>query len=151
VKGEYYVKDQVRNILDAGFESVRAPRGGTKPKGAAARRPRKSRISTPEVFKDIEITTAIEGYINYHQVKTKTDRYIWALNAANLWGVDALTNTELVWLTDKLGAGMSAGEMGGNYRANLKRGYVNKNIQDKARIVPAGTDHLLSLKAGSAE
>jgi len=151
-KGEFYVKDVVANVLDSGFGSVRSGRGGAgKTKSLPTRRARRTSIATPEAFNGIEVSPTIDGYINYHKVKAKTDKYLWAVNAAKLWGVQALSNAEIVWLTDKLGAGISTGDIGGNYRSNFKQGYVNKNAEGKTRMTPAGTDHVLSLGGGSGE
>lgn len=151
-KGEYYVTDLIANVLESGFDSIRSGRSGsTKPKTTPSRRPRKTAIPTPEAFKDIEITPAIDGYINYHKVKTKTDKYLWAVNAAKLWGVEAVTNAEVVWLTDQLGECISSADIAGNYRSNHKRGYVNKNAEGKMRVTPTGTDHARGLTAGAGE
>lgn len=153
-KGEYYVTESAARVLDSGFDSIRPGRsaGGSKAKSAgSSHRSRKTSIPMPEVFKDIEISPSIEGYINYHKVKTKTDKYLWAINAAKLWGIDALTNSEIVWLTDKLGVGISSADLAGYYRGNYKHGYVNKNTEGKIRMLPAGTGHLASLKAGAGE
>jgi hypothetical protein len=142
----------VANVLESGFGRVRSGRGGAaKTKSLPSRRARKTSTPSPEVFNGIEITPTIDGYINYHKVKNKTDKYLWAVNAAKLWGVEALTNAEIVWLTDKLGAGISSGDVGGNHRSNYKRGYVNKNAEGKTRMTPAGTDHVLGLVAGPGE
>jgi hypothetical protein len=152
-KGEYYVTDVAADVLDSGFDSVRSGRsGGAKPKSTSARRQsRRTSIPTPEAFKDIDITTSIDGYINFHRIKTKTDKYLWAINAAKLWGVEALTNNEIIWLTDKLGVGLPSQDLGGYYRGNFKPGYVNRNTEGKIRVTPAGTQHLLSLGAGAGE
>jgi hypothetical protein len=156
-KGEYYVTDLAADILETGFDNIRSGRGGgtkvgsAKSKPATTRRTRKASIPMPEAFKGIEITPSIDGYMNYHKVKTKTDKYLWAVNAAKLWGVEALTNTEIVWLTDMLGVGISIGDLTGYYRGNYKQGYVNKNAAGKVRVTPAGTDHLVGLGTGAGE
>jgi hypothetical protein len=157
VKGEYYVTELAADVLETGFDKIRPDRagsaraGGTKSKPAPSRRTRKTSIPTPEAFKGIEITPSIDGYINYHKVRTKTDKYLWAINAAKLWGVQALTNTEIVWLTDKLGVGISINDVTGYFRGNYKQGYVNRNAEDKVRVLPAGTEHLVALGNGAAE
>lgn len=153
-KGEYYVTDVTANVLESGFDSIRPGRGGSakaKAKTAPSRRTRKTAIPTPEAFKGIEITPIIDGYINYHKVKTKTDKYLWAVNAAKLWGVEALANAEIVWLTDQLGECISSADLTGYYRPNQKRGYVNKNTEGKTRVTPAGTDYARGLTAGADE
>lgn len=152
VKGEYYVKDVAGNVLESGFGEVRSGRGvAAKTKSLPSRRPRKTSTPTPEAFKGIEIAPTIDGYINYHKIKSKTDKYLWAVNAAKLWGVEALSNADIVWLSGKLGAGISSGEIAGNYRSNYKQGYVNKNAEGKTRVTLAGTNHLLGLVAGLGE
>jgi hypothetical protein len=152
VKGEYYVKDVAADVLESGFETVRSGRGGaSKTRSVSSRRGRKTPITTPDVFKSIDITPTIDGYINYHKVKTKTDKYLWAVNAAKYWGVEALTNAEIVWLTDKLGAGISSSDIAGNYRSNYRHGYVNKNAEGKTRITPAGTEYVHGLVAEAGE
>jgi hypothetical protein len=151
-KGEFYVTDLAADVLESGFDAIRSGRGGgTKTKPTASRRPRRTSIPTPEEFKDIEIMPSVDGYINYHKVKTKTDKYLWAINAAKLWGVQTLTNLEITWLTDKLGEGIPSGTLGGCYRDNYKRGYVNKTTEGKIRVTPTGTEHLVTLSAGTSK
>jgi hypothetical protein len=153
-KGEYYVTDVVANVLESGFENIRSGQNGSakaKAKTATSRRPRKTAIPTPEAFKGIEVTPTVDGYINYHKVKTKTDKYLWAVNAAKLWGAEALTNTEIVWLTNQLGECIPSGDLAGYFRAHLKRGYVNKNTEGKVRITPGGTGYVRGLTAGAGE
>jgi hypothetical protein len=153
-KGEYYVTDVAADVLDSGFDSVGSGRNGgakPKPKSTSARRPRRTVIPMPEAFKGIDITPSVDGYLNYHKVKTKTDKYLWAINAAKLWGVEALTNNEIIWLTDKLGVGLPSQDLGGYYRGNFKPGYVNRNAEGKLRVTPSGTQHLLNLGAGVGE
>lgn len=83
--------------------------------------------------------------------RPKTDKFLWAVNAAKLWGIEALTNADIVWLTDKLGAGISSGDIASNYRSNYRHGYVNKNAEGKTRITPAGTEYVRGLVAGAGE
>jgi len=151
-KGEFFVTEVAADVLESGFDSIRSGRGGgTKAKPTASRRPRRASLPTPEAFKDIEITPSVDGYGNYHKVKTQTDKYLWAVNAAKLWGVETLTNPEITWLTDKLGACITPNSLGGCYRDNYKRAYVNRNTEGKVRVTPAGIEHLASLSAGASQ
>ncbi len=148
-KSEYYVTELASDVLQAGFDSIRNV--AAKSKSSPSRRVRKTSIPMPESFKGIEITPTIDGYINYHKVKTKTDKYLWAINAAKLWGVEALSNIEIVWLTDRLGVCLPSSDLNAYYKPNFKAGYVNRNSADKVRVLPAGMDHLIALKAGVGE
>jgi hypothetical protein len=68
-----------------------------------------------------------------------------------LWGIDSLSNSEIIWLTDKLGVVLPSGDLTGYYRPNHRNGYVNRNAEDKVRVLPAGTQHLAGLQAGAGE
>jgi hypothetical protein len=151
VKGEYFVTDVAAGVLDSGFDSIRS-RGGAvaKPKATSSRRSRKTTtIPMPEAFKGIEVSPTLDGYLNYHKVGTVTDRYLWAINAAKLWGVEALAAAEITWLTDRLGAGIPQSDLSGYYTRHLKKGHVNKTTGGKVRVTPLGTDYLIGLGAGA--
>lgn len=151
-KGEYYVTETAIDVLNSGFDSIRPGRGGGgKTKPASSRRSRKTSIPTPEAFTNIEISPTVDGYINYHKVKTTTDQYLWAINAAKLWGVEALTTGDIAWLTDKLGAGISPRVQSSYYSRHYKKGHVNKNTAGKVRVTPTGTEYIASLGAGTSE
>lgn len=154
VRGEFYVKDQAVVVLEDGFDAIRGTRGaGTRPRsgGGSSRKARKSATATPAAFSEVEVSPVLDDYVNYHRLKTKTDKFLWALNAAKIWGVETVTNSEIVWLTDKLGDGISTNDVTGNYRANYKRGFANKNTEGKIRIVPDGTEYLKGLSSGADE
>jgi hypothetical protein len=159
VKGEYYVTDKVADVLQDGFDSVRSSRSnGSKPrssgrKSTGARKPKSQSKSPPAAFANLEvISPTIDGYVNYHDISLKRDRFLWAVNAAKLWGVSAVSNQDLVWLTDQLGDGIPTNDVNGHYVANRKAGYVNRSTQDhKIRILPKGEDYIKSLRAGASE
>lgn len=154
-KGEYYVTEVASGALDSGFDSIRS-RGGTATKTAKPTKPTSSRrsrrttaIPMPEAFKGIEVSPTLDGYGNYHKVSTVTDRYLWAINAAKLWGVEALAPSEIAWLTDRLGAGIAQSDLTGYFSRHYKKGHVNKNNEGKVRITPSGTEYLVGLGTGA--
>ncbi|HZX04417.1 hypothetical protein [Kribbella sp.] len=147
-KGEYYVMDKALNVLETGFEGLRNSRGSRS--SSSARKPRKPMVA-PEALKNLELTPTIDGFINYHKVKTKTDKYLWALNAAKLAGADAVEPSDVAWLTDRLGEGVSRNDLNSYFKGNQKRGYVNKNGEGKVRITPAGIVYLQGLAAEAAK
>jgi hypothetical protein len=97
------------------------------------------------------VSPTIDDLINFHQVKVKRDKYLWAVNAAKLLGAEAVATTELVWLTDRLGEVIPSGDLAGHFRGNLKSGYVNKTALGKVRITPAGETYIKGLKAGNGK
>jgi hypothetical protein len=150
-KGEYFVTEVAAGVLDSGFDSIRS-RGGVAAKAAKAtssRRPRRTAIPMPDAFKGIEVSPTLDGYIDYHKVSTVTDKYLWAINAAKVWGVEALTPSETAWLTDRLGAGIPQNDLTGYYTRQQKKGHVNKNAEGKVRVTPRGTEYLAGLGNGA--
>ncbi|WP_326569465.1 hypothetical protein VSH64_48355 [Amycolatopsis rhabdoformis] len=147
-RGEYYVVGKALSVLESGFDGIRTSRGnGSKQRQPNGKTGRKSK-DIPEVFKSIEsFSSSIEGYGDYHKLTKKSDKFLWAINAAKLQGVPSLTNQEVVWLTDHLGDGIPANNIAGNVRQHKKAGYVNRTLQDdKIRILPAGEEYLKGLK-----
>lgn len=151
IKDEYYVTSKAAQVLETGFDSLRESRGnGAKGRVLAAKGSRKAAKSPkviPDAFSGIDsISPKIDGYIDYHKLTKKTDKFLWAVNAAKLMGVETVGNQDIAWLTDRLGDAIGSGDIAGNFRQNHKQGYVNKSIQDnKMRITPAGEEYLKTL------
>lgn len=149
--GEYYLVGKAADVLDSGFEGLRpGKQAGSKSRSSNSRRPRKP-LAVPEIFAKAEVSPVIDGLINFHQLKVRRDKYLWAVYAAKLLGAEAVGPTELVWLTDKLGEVILSGDLNANYRGNQKSGYVNKNAEGKVRITPAGEKYIKELKAGNGK
>jgi hypothetical protein len=150
--GEYYVTGKVSDVLETGFDGLRSGKSpSSRTRSSGSRRTRKTPLPVPEVFANADVSPTMDGLINFHQVKVKRDKHLWAVNAAKLLGVEAVAAQELVWLTDRLGEVIPSGDMAAHYRGNLKLGYVNKNSQGKVRITPAGEAHLKELTAGNGK
>jgi hypothetical protein len=151
-KGEYFVTDKALNVLESGFAGLKsgkrtaASSGSSKTRSTVTKKTRKTSQSVPPAFSNVDtISPTLDGLIDYHKLKTKTDKFLWAVNAAKTLGVDSVTNQEIVWLTDVLGEGISANDIGGNFRQNHKVGYVNRSTRDnKIRITPNGEEYLKS-------
>ena len=97
------------------------------------------------------MSPVIDGLINFHDIKVKRSKYLWAVYAAKLLGAAAVGPTELVWLTNELGDVIPSGDLNANYRGNQKSGYVNKNTEGRVRITPSGEKYLKELKAGNGK
>lgn len=145
--GEFYVTSKAENVLDTGFEALRTKRSApSRARSGSTKKTRTSSTEVPEVFKELdEIAPLLDGFGAYHKLKTKTDKFLWAVNYAKVNGVPTISAKELVWLTDRLGDGIITGDMSGNFRQNHKAGYVNRSTQDqKFRITPTGETYLKS-------
>lgn len=148
VKGEYYVLDRAAGALDSGFDAIREKRGTGGRGRVGSRRSRKA-PTVPAVFAEKEIVSTFDGWVDFHKVKGKRDRHLWALAYAKELGVDALSNAELSWLTFELGDGITSNNLNGYYKLNQKSGYVNKNAQGKVRVLPAGVERVKQLNEAS--
>ncbi|MFF4491362.1 hypothetical protein ACFY0F_33750 [Streptomyces sp. NPDC001544] len=154
VKGEFYLAQAARNVIEDGFDGLRVRRGG-KPAGAGSasrggaprRRPRA--VPVPEAFAGLDhIPTTLDGLIPYHRVKLKRDKLLWALELAKHLGVEALQNTEAAWLTDKLGDALPTRDMNGHFTGLHRRGFANRSMGDNAmRITETGEEYLGLLSA----
>jgi hypothetical protein len=153
-KGEFYVTEKAAGVLEAGFESLRGSRtargNGAKPRSSTPKKPRKSADAVPEAFSAIdEIPVVIDGLVDYHKLTTRKDRFLWAVNVAKSLGVAAVSNQQVVWLTDQLGDGIETKQITANFTLNQKPGYVNRSTQNgKIRITPQGQEYL-KLLAGA--
>jgi hypothetical protein len=150
VSGEYYLVGDAANVLDTGFDGIKARQSGSRSRSSGSRRPKKP-VEVPEAFAESEVSPVLPGLIDYHKVKTKTSKYLWAVNAARLLGVEAVDQAELTWLTDRLGEGIRRTDLGGYFRDLHKSGYVNRNNQGKVRITPAGIKRLEELTAENSK
>jgi hypothetical protein len=148
-KGEYYVTDKAIGVLDNTFESLRSGRPKQSAGSSSLRKSRKTSNGIPEAFKTIDaIEPRADGVIDYHKLKKRTEKFLWAVYKAKELGIPTVAGKELAWLTDHLGDGIAIGDISGNFRSLNKAGYVNKSLQDKKiRITPEGERYLKSIKA----
>jgi hypothetical protein len=148
-KGEYYVADKAMGVLETGFDGLRSARTGSPKTRGGSRKNKRTSSGTPEVFANADsVSPTSAGLIGYHKLKTKTDKLLWAVHKAKELGVSAVTNQELVWLTDRLGEGIATTDITAYYRQNHKSGYINRSTQDnKIRITPDGEEYLKSKTA----
>ena len=149
-KGEYYLTKKAMSTLESGFERERTPRkssGPSTPKSTGTRRPRKA-IEVPESFSGIDpIPASLDGVVDYTDLGTQKDRFLWVLKLAKTLGIDGLDNKDVVWLTDHLGAGLPSNNVGKTFSDARAAGNVNKSTQThKIRITPKGEAYLATVQ-----
>jgi hypothetical protein len=150
-KGEYYLTTKGLETLDAGFNKDRPARkganaGSARSKVATARRPRKP-AEVPEVFRDVDpIPTSISGVPDFRKLKGDKDRFLWVMLLAKTLGKDGLSNQDVVWVTDHLGAGVPTNNVNRTFTRARDNGHVNKSTQtNKIRITDDGETYLKGL------
>ena len=151
-KGEYYLTKKALEVVESGFNSTRGTRTAAVPTARRARtntssKPRRTSNEVPEVFKSIDpIPHNIEGIIGYTKLKQDQDRFLWVLKLAKTLKIDGLTNAEIVWVTDHLGAGIASKQITSKFDRARQSGRVNRSTQtQRIRIAPDGEDYLASL------
>jgi len=146
VKSEYYLTQEAYDAVEQGFAQVKKISSRSGSKSTKARKP----VEVPEVFKGIDpIPQVQEGIeLRYSAIKVVNDRFLWVLALAKSLGIDGLSNKDLAWVTDHLGAGITSNNINGNYTGAQKKGYVNKSTQTgNIRITDDGVKYLKTLKA----
>jgi hypothetical protein len=150
-KGEYYLTKKGLDAFEEGFEKSSTSKSGsvsTPSKKPSARKPRKSSVETPEAFKDVdEIPGQMDGYVSYPSLSSNVDRFLWVIQMAKeVLKVEAVSNQDVVWLTDRLGSGIATNNINGVFLSAKKQLRVNRSVQtNKIRITPTGETYLKSL------
>ncbi|MEV6238679.1 hypothetical protein [Lentzea sp. NPDC051838] len=154
VKNEYFIASKVSDVLEVGFEGLRSPRGnGTKIRAPRGRQSngkpsRKTAAEVPEAFKGIEaIEPVLVGVIDFHKLTKQVEKFVWTVYAAKQWGVSAVSNQEVVWLSDKLGDCIPSGSITKTFQSLHKAGYLNRTLHEhKIRITSKGEEYLKALE-----
>lgn len=151
LKGEYYLTKKGLELLEVGFQKEPVARkaansGTSRPPKASGRKPRKA-AEVPDVFKDVDtIPMSIEGAPDYSKLGGDRDRFLWATLLAKNLGKDGLTNKDIIWVTDHLGAGVPTNHVSRVFSRCRAAGYVNRSTRtQKMRITDAGEAYLKGL------
>ena len=144
---EYYITNKIQGIFDGDFKFPKGNGGG----GGRSKGITKAKAK-PEVFADIdEFPTRMEGVPPYSRMKTDKDRLLWALHFAKARDIKGLSNKDLAWLTDHLGAGVASGNITGSFRRAKSAGYMNRSTVDQTlRITDDGEIYLKTAGAADA-
>jgi hypothetical protein len=144
---EYYITNKIQGIFDGDFKFPKSTSVGGRSRGTA----KAAAKAKPDVFTDIdEFPTRMNGVASYSKMKTDKDRLLWALHFAKSQGIKGLTNKDLSWLTDHLGAGVPSGHISGAFRSGKSAGYMNRSTVDQTvRITEDGEAYLKTV--GAAE
>lgn len=149
---EYYVTNKIQGIFDGDFKFPKAASGGGARSRATTKTTTKPKPKAkPETFANIdEFPTRMDGVPAYSKMKSDKDRLLWALQFAKFHGIRGLTNKDLSWLTDHLGAGVPSGNIAGAFRGGKSAGYMNRSTVDQTiRITEDGEAYLKTV--GAAE
>ena len=137
-KGEYYLTTKADAALEGSFKTDRGSRNSSpsRSKSTGSRKPRKT-AEVPEAFKEMDtIPNMIDGVGGYHKMAQRKYQFLWVLKLAKDLGLDGLSNQEVVWLTDHLGAGIAANNINSAFTTAQRQGHVNKSTQTQKFASP---------------
>lgn len=146
VAGEYYLTNKTDGILDGGFVFSKPPSNG----GSRGRSAKKSntKAAKPETLSEIdEFYSTMDGFPPYSKMKNEKDRLLWvAAYMREKHGRKGVTNKEIAWISDYIGAGVPTNNIGGAFNMAKKPGYAIRSTLDKTiKVTDEGVAHLVSL------
>lgn len=151
IKGEYYLTQEALDAVEHGFTQAKKASSRKARSSGKTSKTRKA-LETPEAFKVFDsIPSQLEGIApRYAELSNVNDRFLWVLAFAKKNGIDGLNNSEIVWVTDHLGATILTGNVKRHYDAMQKKGYVNRSMQTQnMRITEDGIKYLEGLQIAS--
>lgn len=146
---EYYTTSKIKGIFDGGFKF---PKTGNSGRVRSSTKSSKAKAEKPSVFADIdEFPTRLDGFPPYSKMKSSKDKLLWVIQVAKEGGISGLTNKDIAWLTDHLGAGVPTGHITGAFNRAQSGGYANRSTQDQTlRITDDGTSYLKTVGAAGS-
>lgn len=146
VAGEYYLTNKTDGILDGDFVFPKASSNGGS-RGRAAKKS-STKAAKPETLTEIdEFYSTMDGYPSYSKMKNEKDRLLWvATYMREKHGRKGVTNKEIAWVSDYIGAGIPTNNIGGAFNMAKNPGYAIRSTLDKTiRVTDEGVAHLVSL------
>jgi hypothetical protein len=138
----FFVTSKAQGVFDEGFRFPKIPRGAAKARitGKAG----KGKPEKPAVFAHVdEFPTKMEGFPPYSKMKAQKDKLLWALQFGVANGTNGLSNKDVTWLTDHLGAGIPNASVTSAFLLAQAPGYANRSTQDRTlRITDDGVAYL---------
>lgn len=143
-------KEEIYSITEAGkeamennFSDIDGKKSFTKRKnGGQAKQPK---INVREEIINAQISTVMEGFPNYHDLKTKWEKIIWIILFADNSNLGALTAAEVEALSSKLRGKIAQTGFAAHNKANITKGFVVSQPGGKYSIEQTGINYLRGL------
>lgn len=145
----YYITNKIQGMFDGDFKFPKAGKGGRARGGTKAT---KTKTEKPEVFAGVdEFPAKVGGFPPYAKMKTNKDKLLWALQFSKMHGIKGLTNKDIDWVTDQIGAGVPNAQITEAFNRAKAAGYVNRSTQNKTmRITEDGESYLKTVGASES-
>lgn len=151
VSGTYYLTNKTDGIFDGGFTFAKASSNGATRTRSVKKSSTKS--AKPETLADIdEFYSTLDGYPPYAKMKNEKDRLLWVVAyMREKHGRKGVTNKEVAWISDYIGAGIPTNNIGGAFNMAKNPGYAIRSTLDKTiKVTDEGMAHLASLATVAA-
>lgn len=151
VPGTYYLTNKMDGIFDGGFTFAKAFSNGATRTRSVKKSSTKS--AKPETLADIdEFYSTLDGYPPYAKMKNEKDRLLWVVTyMRERHGRKGVTNKEVAWISDYIGAGIPTNNIGGAFNMAKNPGYAIRSTLDKTiKVTDEGMAHLASLATVAA-
>jgi len=151
VSGTYYLTNKTDGIFDGGFAFAKASSTGATRTRSAKRSTTKS--AKPETLAEIdEFHSTLDGYLPYAKMKNEKDRLLWVATYMHVkHGRKGVTNKEVAWISDYIGAGIPTNNIGGAFKTAKNPGFaIRSTLDNTIKVTDEGMAHLAALATVAA-
>ena len=145
----YFVTQKGERAIEDSFSAAAKGRAKSKPAST------KSAVISDEDVSDAvsavqPVVPTLEGFPNYHKLKSKGLKVMWILAMAQAHGVDSLSTKEIAYFAGKLRDKIEIRDMNGHTSTGAKNGWLTKDNSAKYILLHDGEEQLKSLLSEDA-
>jgi len=133
-------------LTDKGAEAVAESFSGKATKKSVGSKRSVVSNGVREEVRQLEMVGTLENFPEYHALATKGDKILWLMAFADKKGVNALTPTEVDFMSGELRDKVDAKGFTALNQRNIKNAFVSKTTTG-FQIQKKGSDHLKSLQS----
>lgn len=150
-KNTFFVTRKGEDAIGSAFSSPGKANNRTKTRSANSKIANVSEDDVSEGVRAIQpVVPNMEGFPNYHKLKTKGLKIMWLLVMSRSHDVDRLSSKELVYLTSKLRDKLALSDVSGHTKTAAKNGWLTKDNEGNYLILHDGEEHLKTLMNNDA-
>ena len=143
-KGKYRLLSSTDSIPTDGFKKQPKKRTPTKPTGSGQK---PVKLSVSESVKKMPVSTGMDSYPNFFDIKVRADQILWVIQYAKSHGIDGLNRFEIMHFVSKVGGDITSKNFTASNTANVKNNYIYSE-EEVLRLTPKGE---IQLKAATDE
>lgn len=140
-KGEYLLSEAGISIVERGFSQEKNDRPATSRSSGT----RKRSTSSPKVREEltkIDYLPDLDGFKNFHNLSTKTEKILWILAFTQTKNIGELASSEIEYIADRLREHIPSANISALTKSSQKSGYIARNHDNKIKLLQKGIDSL---------